>query len=329
MDLQRYRLFVDLAETGNLTRTGERMGYTQSGVSRFLKNMEKELGFVLFNRTRRGLTLSDAGRALLPSAKELLKSGEQLEQTIRALNGVETGSVSIGVFTGISIRLLPDILKEFLDQAPNITLKTREGGIREIRSWLQDGTVDFALCTRCSHMEWYPLWEEQLMAVLGKSDALGRQGSVTLKTLVERPLILPSRDTDEDIGSLLEKSGLHCIVRSEAADGYAVLSMVKSGLGCGILPSLIVGESEVTALPLDPPAFRALGICVRSDENATPAARQLMNCIRAHKGRNLGVEDIPGAKKPVSPSRSEHRQNAGRGRPKNTGVPFGDLQNCK
>lgn len=296
MDLQKYRLFADLVETGNLTRTGERMGYTQSGVSRFLKNMEKELGFLLFNRTRRGLTLSDAGRALLPATRDLLKSGEQLEQTIRALNGVETGSVSVGVFTGISIQVLPPILKDFLNQSPNITLKTREGGIRDIRSWLQDGTVDFALCTQCDHAEWYPLWEEELLAVLEKGDPLGKQGSVPLKSLIDRPLILPSRDTDEEITALFEKAGISCTIRSEAADGYAVLSLVNNGLGCGILPALIVGDSEVTALPLNPPEFRTLGICVRSEEDATPAARQLMNCIRTYTGRSLGVNDVPAEK---------------------------------
>lgn len=72
MDINKYALFVDVAETGNFTKTGERMGYTQPGVSHILKSMEAELGFPLFIRTRHGISLTSNAEAILPIVRNML-----------------------------------------------------------------------------------------------------------------------------------------------------------------------------------------------------------------------------------------------------------------
>lgn len=286
MDLQKYRLFVDLAETGNLTRTGERMGYTQSGVSRFLKNMEQELGFPLFTRTRRGLTLTAAGQILLPSARALLKSGEKLEQTVRELNGVETGIVVVGAFEEISVRILPELLREFWKESPNIMVKVREGDLEEIRSWMQNGTVDFGLCTQCVQMTWYPLWEERLLAVTDRRHPWKEGEGVSLRALREQPTILLAQEDGASQCQPLKQFQEGCQVRGETKSGYAALSMIRSGLGCGVLPEMVLAGSEgsVSALPLEPPVARMLGVCAPSESDIAPAAQQLIACIRRVAG---------------------------------------------
>ena len=87
MDINKYALFVDVAETGNFTKTGERMGYTQPGVSHILKSMEAELGFPLFIRTRHGISLTSNAEAILPIVRNMLSINEQLEQTISERTG--------------------------------------------------------------------------------------------------------------------------------------------------------------------------------------------------------------------------------------------------
>ena len=98
MEINKYVLFADIAETKNFTRSGEKMGYTQPGVSHILKSMEQELGFPLFNRTRQGIELTANAEVLLPIIRRMLSINEQLEQTVASLNGLDIGHLTIASF---------------------------------------------------------------------------------------------------------------------------------------------------------------------------------------------------------------------------------------
>ena len=76
MDIKKFRLFVDIAETKNFTRSGERMGYTQSGVSHILKSLETDMGFPLFIRNRQGVRLTQNAEVVLPLVRSLLSKYE-------------------------------------------------------------------------------------------------------------------------------------------------------------------------------------------------------------------------------------------------------------
>ena len=76
MDINKYRLFADVAETNNFTKTGDRMGYTQPGVSHILKTLEEEVGFTLFVRTRKGVSLTANAQLILPYIRNLLSASE-------------------------------------------------------------------------------------------------------------------------------------------------------------------------------------------------------------------------------------------------------------
>lgn len=120
MDLNKYTLFADVAETKNFTKTGERMGYTQPGVSHILKTLENELGFPLFLRTKRGIKLTPNAEVILPIVRNMLAINEQLEQTISSLKGLDTGHLTIASFASISRNWLPRAIHEFQVDYPGI-----------------------------------------------------------------------------------------------------------------------------------------------------------------------------------------------------------------
>ena len=82
MDIKKLLLFADVAETENFTKTGDRMGYTQSGVSHLLKSLEDEIGFPLFIRSKQGVKLTGNAKMILPGVRSLLAMTEHLEQMI-------------------------------------------------------------------------------------------------------------------------------------------------------------------------------------------------------------------------------------------------------
>ena len=99
MDIKKLLLFADVAETENFTKTGDRMGYTQSGVSHLLKSLEDEIGFSLFIRSKQGVKLTGNAKMILPGVRSLLAMTEHLEQMISEINGLEKGQLVIATFS--------------------------------------------------------------------------------------------------------------------------------------------------------------------------------------------------------------------------------------
>ena len=120
MDIMKCSLFADVAETENFTKSGERLGYTQSGVSHILKSLEMEVGFPLFIRTKQGVKLTPNAEQILPTVRSLLVMHENLEQIINEINGLETGQLTIATFSSISIHWLPKIIHNFKEIYPQI-----------------------------------------------------------------------------------------------------------------------------------------------------------------------------------------------------------------
>ena len=113
MDLRQCEVFVDLSETQNISKTAERLGYSQPGVSHILKTLEEECGFPLAIRQKYGLTLTPMGEQLLPAVRSLLKRRENLMETITAINGLEEGTISIGTYASIQFIYCRQSLKSF------------------------------------------------------------------------------------------------------------------------------------------------------------------------------------------------------------------------
>ena len=120
MDISKYALFADVADTGNFTKSGERMGYTQPGVSHILKAMESEFGFPLFVRTKQGVVPTHNAEAILPLVRQLLAVNEQLEQTVSSLNGLTKGHLTIASFASIGRSWLPTVIHTYQKKFPGI-----------------------------------------------------------------------------------------------------------------------------------------------------------------------------------------------------------------
>ena len=122
MDISKYALFADVADTGNFTKSGERMGYTQPGVSHILKAMESEFGFPLFVRTKQGVVPTHNAEAILPLVRQLLAVNEQLEQTVSSLNGLTKGHLTIASFASIGRSWLPTVIHTYQQKFPGIEI---------------------------------------------------------------------------------------------------------------------------------------------------------------------------------------------------------------
>ncbi|UZQ50312.1 LysR family transcriptional regulator [Clostridium kluyveri] len=280
MDLKKYELLADVAESGNFTASGNKLGYTQSGVSHIIKGLEGEIGFPLFIRTRRGVLLTDNGERIIPLIRQLLSENSRLEQTINALKGVNIGSITIGTYSSISINWLPKIIYEFQKKFPCIDIHMKEGGIDEIEFWIENNTVDFGFCSQrnSQKFDWIPLQDDPLMAILPKDFPVPEDGAYAISNLHNQPFIISALGIDYDIHLALTKAGVTPNIRFSSTDDHAIISMVANHLGISILPNLIIQgwSNQVITLPLKPYSSRSLGIGIKSLEHISPASKKFI-----------------------------------------------------
>lgn len=284
MDISKYALFADVADTGNFTKSGERMGYTQPGVSHILKAMEAEFGFPLFVRTKQGVVPTHNAKEILPLVRQLLSVNEQLEQTISSLNGLTTGHLTIASFASIGRSWLPAVIHSYQQSFPGIEIELLEGGTDDIVNWVENSRADFGLLSKWNvdSLEWIPLYEDPLMAILPKDMDMEGKTAFPIKDMADQPFVISAEGVDYDIHQVLKETGIEPDIRFSSMDDHVVISMVANNLGISILPNLVIGNAraQIQAMPLEPNFSRELGIGIKSFSSLTPAAQQFITSIQ-------------------------------------------------
>ena len=284
MDINKYKLLSDVAETQNFTKSAERLGYSQSGVSHILKGLEKEMGFPLFVRTRHGVMLTPNAETLLPLIRNILAETEKLQQTIYSIQGLEVGKLTIGTYSSISAYCLPPLLHAFKMLYPHIDIVLKEGGADDILHWLYTNRADIGFLSLPPHsknLDWIELGNDPLMAVLPKDYPLTSDGNFPIAEFEKQPFIISAVGTDYDIHHALETCGVHPDAKYSSMDDHAIISMVMHHLGISILPRLMLTyyQDKVTALPLNPFFSRRLGMAM-NEAQLPPAAKKFVEFAR-------------------------------------------------
>jgi len=267
METKKWEAMLTAVELGSFTRAAQRLGVTQSGLTHMMNALEKETGFPLLLRDRSGVRLTTAGERLLPAIRELIETAERLDQQIAAQAGRR--SIRVAAYSSVCMHWLPTIVQQFRWAWPDVSVDIRMGSVQEVYRWLQEGTVDLSFASRQSQWrcDWAPLWDDPLLAILPPDyPARGRE-SFPVSEFEGKEFLMPSLGFDLDILGVFEAQSIRPAIRSNTAvEDAAILSMVEHGLGVSILSQLVLqGRSDnVQALPLDPPAWRHMGVAIPS-----------------------------------------------------------------
>ena len=193
-DLQKWRAFLAIAELGSLTRAALFLDSNQSLLSRHLNALERECKARLFNRTGRGVALSDVGQRIFPLVKALLSDAEQLELEIQGEAREPAGRVTIGSLPSITNPMVGRLFKQLRDRHAGVQLKVLEGSSGQVEEWLADGRVDIAILYRYGSA---PPEHEQALATVDSyligaaGDRLTAAAELPFSALHGLPYILP------------------------------------------------------------------------------------------------------------------------------------------
>ncbi|WP_019911190.1 LysR family transcriptional regulator [Paenibacillus sp. HW567] len=284
MSISKYEVFLKVVELGSLTKAAEVLGFTQSGISHTISSLEMEFGFSLLIRNRSGVKLTVNGEQVVQPIREIIKWNEQLKQQVADIHGLETGTITIGTFTSVSVHWLPGMIKEFRKEYPYIEFKLMEGGYLEIEQWIEAGVIDcgfISLPTR-EKFEVFPLKQDRMLAILSKEHPLSRAPFMPLAQIAYEDFIIPKAGSDYDVRRVLEKAGIKPNIKFSAGDDYAIIAMVENGLGISILPELVIQRQKhnVAMLELEERSFRSLGIAVHSMKYASPATKRFLKHVQ-------------------------------------------------
>ena len=273
MNIQKYMAFVKTVEYGSFTKAAEILNYSQSGISRMINDLEKEWKVVLLERGKSGVKLTS-----------VCMEYEKLQMEVDELNGLQSGLIRIGTFSSVATHWLPNIIKEFQKAYPGIDYELLLGDYTEIEEWISEGCVDcgFLRLPTCSDFETIFLEQDRLLAILPENHALAQLEKVPMAALCEEPFMLLEKGAKTEVSEIFERCNLTPNVHFTTWDDYAIMSMVESGLGISILPELILKRVpyRIVAKELDVPAYRKIGIALRSKKTASLAVKRFLEYLQ-------------------------------------------------
>ncbi len=283
MNLQKYFSFVKAVEYGSFTKAAEILNYTQSGISRMIADLEKEWGVMLLERSKNGVKPTSDGLKLLPYAQNLCTDFDKFKMQVDELNGLQSGLIRIGTFSSVATHWLPNIIKEFQKDYPNIDYELLLGDYTEIEEWIHTGRVDCGFLRLPTYPDFETIFleKDKLMAVIPENHHLKDCDYFPITSLCDEPFMLLEKGAKAEISEIFERNNLTPDVKFTTWDDYAVMSMVESGLGIAILPELILKRVpyKIIVKELDVPAYRNIGFALRNKKIASLAVKRFIEYL--------------------------------------------------
>ena len=255
--MRQLKYFVKSAEYLNFSVAAKHLYITQSTLSQQIKQLEYELGFELFLRNSRHISLTEAGEEFLPFARKTIQDAEDGVQRLYDLQHVKTGTLKIGVTYSLSTVLTEGVIC-FLKEFPGIKLEIIYKTVDELLELLRERKVDFVLSYKplceANDIDAMPLFENTLALVVSKEHPLAARKEIKLLELVGKPLLLPSKGLQARtmLDRLTEKEGIELHSSLELNETNILLQMVATGHYATILStSAVFGKTRFKAIPLN------------------------------------------------------------------------------
>lgn len=283
-NIQKYQALIKTVEYGSFTKAAEVLGYTQSSVSKMIADLEQEWHVNLLERSRAGVQLTSDGMALLPFAQALADDYRRMQDEVAELNGLQQGLIRIGTFSSVATHWIPRIIQAFQNDYPGIQYELLLGDYAEIEEWLSEGRIEcgfLRLPTR-SNFETIFLEKDELAAVLPKNHRLSKKEKLKPADLQDEPFMLLEHGGKTEVSEFLEQNKVMPDIRFTTWDDYAIMSMVESGLGIGILPRLILKRIpyDVEIRSFTKPFYREIALAMRNQKTASTAVKRFVQYLK-------------------------------------------------
>lgn len=269
-NLRLIRVFLAIAHRKNITQAAADLGVSQPSVSRSVRELERQVGATLLERTPSGVRLTEAGQALLVHARNIMAEARAAEEDLDALAGLTQGTLRVGGSPTIATYLLPPLLERFHSRYPGVELRLTSAPSRAIARLLAEREVDVALVEtpvedpRLGSAVW---GEDEMVVVAAPTHPLCRRAPIAPTALVHELLVTrePGSGTYSTVMRGLRQVGVVPKRRLEVDTAEAIIQLVAAGLGFAVVSRSAAADAlalgrlqvvDVTGLAIRRPLMR-------------------------------------------------------------------------
>jgi DNA-binding transcriptional LysR family regulator len=262
MELRHLRYFVAVASEENVSRAAVKLHVSQPGLSRQIRDLEDEIGFLLFERSAKALRLTAAGRTFLSEARAVLQRAEEAVSKARLSAGAMQGEIYVGYAPSLTIRILPQALRSFQATLPKVRVILRDLSTEEMLMQLRDNKLQVALMVRPGRsvmggLAFKELARYPMCVAVAPGHPLAKLKSVALAQIADEPLIAYNRTDYPEYHEAMDKIFAKAKRRPkivEEHDGVtSIVAAVEAGHGFAFMPSCVacmVG-ARLSLVPLE------------------------------------------------------------------------------
>lgn len=289
MDLATLNAFIAIAELGSFSEAAERLYLTQPAVSKRIASLEQQLSVRLFDRLGREVSLTEAGRALLPRAYQILNVLDDTRRALTNLNGEISGRLTLATSHHIGLHRLPPLLRAFTRAHPQVALDIQFLDSEVAYEEVLHGRAELAVITLAPEtrepVHAVAVWDDPLDFVAAPEHPLARSQAISLADVAHHPAVFPGGNTftHHIVRRLFEAQGLTPNIAMSTNYLETIKMMVSIGLAWSVLPRTMLDE-QVARLPLPGIQLtRQLGYISHTDRTLSNAARAFMNLLDAQR----------------------------------------------
>jgi DNA-binding transcriptional LysR family regulator len=297
--------FYVVAKARSFSEAARSLNVSQSSISVQIRLFENYLGHKLFNRLKKGVELTESGMVVFQYAEEVFQDVDRVWNDLAAMERQVKGTLSLGTIQSFGIYSLPELLKRFTDEYPEVKVAVEFGTARQLADMLQTGSVDLAIANstrRYAGLTGIPLRENKLFLVAPPDHPLVGLETINPRELENHPFIghEEGSETRAMMDAFFRRMSLSIEYTLESSNVATIKHMVLAGLGLSVLPEMAVGE-EIRGGRLarvDVQGFymaQKMMIYYKTNRTLTPTRKEFLGFMQRELGddRELGVARRP------------------------------------
>lgn len=299
MDVGQIEAFVQVSTQRSFSRAAEAIQLTQPSITARIQSLERDLGEELFERSGRGLRLTDAGRVFLPYAERILQTIQEARDSVAEVRGVQSGSLQIGAVPTIGTYLLPEYLRDFREKFPGIDVSIRTGRSEQVLNMVLNDDVHIGIVRSLNHrdVEITTLYEDEIVLIVNPQHAFARERKAKLEDVGREQLILFERESSyfSLIQELFRRVGTVLSRRLELDSLEATKRMVAEGLGVALVPRITIeqelqlGRLVEVEIEKVPPILRPISVIHRRGRRLPHTASAFLSVIMERYSAQVAV----------------------------------------
>ncbi|MDT7600453.1 MAG: hypothetical protein QOK26_2530 [Pseudonocardiales bacterium] len=284
MELRQVEHFLAVVEHGSFTAAARATRIVQSALSTSIRNLERELGTALFERTTRRVTVSQAGQAFLPRARRVVAESTAAVEAVRAVAGLHRGRVAIGMIQWLGPVDLPAELSRFHRRYPEIQINVLNAPVSELLDRLRNGTLDLAYLAMDGplpdDLAGRPVFDEDLLLIMPPEHPLAGQRRVRWAELDDEQFVDFAEGTTVTgiVRRVSAQLGLSRRIVGQVTQLDLQLALVRNGLGVAIVQGTLAASAHGIAVAelIEPRVHWQVSLTSRSPGPVNPAAVALL-----------------------------------------------------